>query len=201
MAFCKPSGSAKSTYANPLRLSISTFSSPPNTFSASSINGSVMPCDGLACLRKACLLVASGTGREGVDRAVGAAGAAEVEAVAGACAFAGPGVARVAAGSDGGARDAAGPLGVVGACAFCDFFNIWGAGVAGALPCVCDFASPEAALLFVVSAKEALNALRSARVGRSFFCDACAALSAGGAGLCAVGASLGFCSAAGADFA
>lgn len=198
MAFCKPSGSAKSTYAKPLRLSISTFSSPPNTFSASSIKDSVMPCDGLACLRKACLLVASGTGREGVARA-GAAGATEVEAVAGACAFAGPGVARVAAGSVGGARDAAGPLGVVDACAFCDFFNIWGAGVAVALPCACGFASP--ALLFVVSAKEALNALRSARVGRSFFCDACAALSAGGAGLCAVGASLGFCSAAGATFA
>lgn len=127
MAFCRPSGSAKSTYANPLRLSISTLSSTPNTFRASSISGSVMPCEGLACLRKACLLVASGTGREGVDLAGAAAG---VVGGAGVCAFAGAGV-RVAAGSFGEARGAAGPFGVFGVCGF---FKICGAGVVGALP-------------------------------------------------------------------
>lgn len=162
-----------------MRLSISTFSSPPNAFNASSINGSVIPCDGLACLRKACLLVASGTGREGAGLAIEAAGPTEGGAVGGACVFGGPGVVLVAAGSVGGARDVTGPLGVVDVCAFCGFFRIWGAGIVGALPCACGFASFGAALLFVVSTKEALNALRSARVGRSFFCPAWAVLSAG----------------------
>jgi hypothetical protein len=49
------------------------------------MSGSVIPCEGLACLRKACLLVAAGTGGVGgaldiglADGAGGAGGFADV---------------------------------------------------------------------------------------------------------------------------
>lgn len=60
MAFCKLSGSAKSTYAKPFFLSISTLLIVPKTAKASSSRGSVIPCDGFACLRNACVAVEGG---------------------------------------------------------------------------------------------------------------------------------------------
>ena len=75
-----------------------------------------MPWLGLACLRKACLLVGAGTGLAGAAfEALLCACAGAVSVLAGAaCDCVGAGLFRAAAGSVGGTREAAGPLGGFG---------------------------------------------------------------------------------------
>jgi hypothetical protein len=60
IAFFKPSGSAKSTYAKPFLLSISTIETTPNFSIASLRRVSVTPWDGFACLIKACMAPSDG---------------------------------------------------------------------------------------------------------------------------------------------
>ena len=66
IAFCKPSGSAKSTYAKPFFLSISTFVTLPKAAKISWRSGTVTPCEALACLRTACVAVGVSEARVGV---------------------------------------------------------------------------------------------------------------------------------------
>jgi len=89
------------------------------------MSGSVMPWDGLACFRKACLLVGAGIGLAGAGLALWTTGAGAATGLTGVrwdCA--GDAAFLAAAGSDGMGLEASGPLGVVVADAVCGFLRI-----------------------------------------------------------------------------